>query len=446
LPEVDKDIKKAIEGNNPETLLAYQRLLPFKLSRIKATIKERKVDHLLKDVEYIQGKWDEIANEPAKLAGSLPQLVQLLNQLGGRLPKEIAAREEKEERVPVAQQEAVSKQAPLQELSINDISKAIELLQANVIKSIDSNEADIMGSISLMFGDTAPQATARIREIVSLLREFSRWYSFRYQVDPRLPESQMALADRSRGIINLSKGLFKSTLPRVAAALMHEGSHLIKNPTSDFAYRRSGAHYYLPPGLALYNAANYEQVAADAVHDETFQPPENTPRSRDEVSKASPERIAITKVTAQVTLAWVIVSRMRETKVSELDSRAVKRLSLPTAQGTAPLAEALVDGLFYGMDWLNDALQKRIELSSAGEWGATKEGRSLVGLPPDKLAERNPDKLAQNILWALCNRYAEVRAVPVPADVLFDFINNAHELEPDTTIAKLISDYTGPKS
>ena len=269
VPEVSKDIESylGLKAESPadiarqdEVANAYRQLVPHELARIRGVIAKLppeivEVSMLASSLEDVETRWAQEASwTPENRAKQLPLLVKDVNNL--------ALRSEAAGRSPVQGEEPLAEPAWLTK---NDrIAAAIDLLKDKVVNAISSEDPSVTGSIALLFPGHAKEAAGRIKQIVTLLRQLNARTRLNpgYQMDPRLPDSMAAQASEPgpMSFIGLSLGVLSGKVPlgKFATALLHEGSHLIADPTVDFAYRRSGQQYILPAKLALYNAANYE--------------------------------------------------------------------------------------------------------------------------------------------------------------------------------------------
>lgn len=131
----------------------------------------------------------------------------------------------------------------------------------------------------------------------------------------------------------------------LVTALVHEGSHiLVPDATVDFAYRAQGAHYGLPPELAIDNAAHYEQLAINLAPLQAgeVRPPAVPP-------DASLLGLAMNIVRSKVTRAWV---RAWDLKAATNAGRAAvgDLLGARTATVGADIANALFANLFESMN------------------------------------------------------------------------------------------------
>jgi len=155
------------------------------------------------------------------------------------------------------------------------VGKAIELLGKNLGKF----DADAIGGLFPGYG---AEAAKRIEEIVRLLQALYKRKKTKknlagFVVDSGMHEGAAALATRlddGSGYIRLSKRALdrNPSIDVLAYTLIHEGSHVINEPTVDFAYRDSDQHLFLPPKLKLYNAPNYEKAAIDILRIEEKKP------------------------------------------------------------------------------------------------------------------------------------------------------------------------------
>jgi hypothetical protein len=96
-----------------------------------------------------------------------------------------------------------------------------------------------------------------------------------FQPGHDIPATMGALAYGSGpdAFIKVSLAALRGPRPKLAATLVHEGSHILdRTPTVDFAYRDQNALYLLSPTLALDNAPHYEQLALNLSSPENLGP------------------------------------------------------------------------------------------------------------------------------------------------------------------------------
>lgn len=459
VPKVTSELEKYLgikdtTGENAvrrdEVADAYRRLVAHELARIggnieqlpSATVKQLNLVPLL---EALKTLWAQEASwTPEKRATQLPHLVEMVNKLATESGT-VLAEFQKQEAGP---------QAELLSPSGNkNIETAIELLEVKVIASMNKSNSAVPGSIAMLFRTSAPKATGRIQEIVKLLRGLYHRPDNNpgFVLGSELPSSMLAEASGKGAYrrVKLSRDALRADVPlaRLAAVLMHEGSHLIEDPTVDFAYRGSGEHYFLAPELALYNAANYEQVAADAVGDHYYDALPDSEIDRGRSADASQAQLAASLVTAQITRAWVLAGHLRAKfrsgrQVSNLPHSVVTILNLPQSPGTESLTSALLDGLLSAVELLNHTAQAGIVIRSGGFRKGRiyeKGGRSVVEMPGDA-RELRPPEMARSVLHRLCERMIEIRATPLTASQLLAFILNAKTLE-EQRLQGMVSTY-----
>ncbi|MGH3171995.1 MAG: hypothetical protein ACRDN0_39835 [Trebonia sp.] len=421
---------------------AYEQLVPYEIGRIARTIEKLptatagRLDPLRIQAAAdwaAAGGWP-VAARPANLKA----LVIRVNALQKDANDALASLSKPEDPDDTGQQK---KKAQPPVTGNKELDKAIDLLQVKVVGALAGNDPAVTASVKLLFGQVARDARPRFGRIAALLRDLYNRPEKNpgFVLDPALPASMGALATRTtkNWYIRLSQSALDGSMgaPRLAATLMHEGSHLIDDPTIDFAYRDSGYHYFLPEPLALFNAANYEQVAADAVGALSADPPSADEVTRQRALTGNPGLIAGSLLSLQIPRAWVLAYNLGG--AAHPDPSIVALLGLPTPAWAAPLARALIDGLFNGMDLLNSTAQGGIDLRE-GDMHVTeprlapREGsRSPVLVPAEYLRGHRPADLARDVLRMLCRRVVEVSGAPQTPDQLLTFITDHSAIEND---------------
>jgi hypothetical protein len=335
--------------------------------------------------------------------------------------------------------------APVSAVGNRQVGKAIDLLTVGVVNRMQGPGAtrQVTSDILLMFGNAMPQAIPRIKEVVDLLRElYNRSSPAGYVVDETLPSSIGALGAntgvRATSYIRLRTSALNGTMsaPDLACTLMHEGSHLIADSTVDFAYRGSRQHYFLPPELALYNAANYEQIAVNAIGSPDQPPGEPEIAAARDIT-AQPPLLAASLLTAQITRAWIrsyqTAGNFRTGQILP-GQTIVAALELPAAAWAASLVQALLDGTFNAIDELNETAQKSIELRDGDMHQQdttirSVNGGSAVRFPQGTLRSLRPRDLARDALRAMCNLLATDNYAPATTSQLFAFVDGVDAFE-----------------
>jgi hypothetical protein len=342
VPALTAEFRTAITNNTDGIFAAYQRLLPYELAQTDRDIARLRTAGrrglYTPEVAAARTLWATVPTLPAaSRVAPLEIVLKSINDLSPRVRDELA--HQGDSGMDDDQQQP---QQPTSAVRNRQVDSAIDLLTVRVVKCMQGPNAtqQVTSDILLMFGNTMPQAIPRIKEIVDLLRElYNRPSPDGYVLDTTLPSSMAALGTntgvRTTSYIRLATSALNGTVPvpDLACTLMHEGSHLIADSTIDFAYRGSLQHYFLPPELALYNAANYEQIAVNATGTPD-QPPGEPEIAAARAVTAQPRLLAVSLLTAQITRAWV---RCYQTASSFRAGRAVSEdaivaaLDLPTA-------------------------------------------------------------------------------------------------------------------
>jgi hypothetical protein len=184
----------------------------------------------------------------------------------------------------------------------------------------------------------------RFREIPVALQEVlaNTWPNFNatfgFAVDPALPAGAGAQAVLGRtDYMAIRPELLEFSEPKLIATLVHEGSHIIRRPTSDFAYRDEGVLYLLSPRLAVDNAAHYEQLAY-----ETLVPW----KGRSETPPTELGAFSRTVLLAKLTQAWIRSDNLRRPPYGRGGNVA---MLIDARKVGAPLAGALFEDLYQAV-------------------------------------------------------------------------------------------------
>ena len=460
----------------------------------------------LQRLEGIKGMWNKLGEIPKDKQGVLLQLiVGAINSLDDRLSKEEGGKGEKEEK----KEEKVKKSITANPDTYQILNSKQGLAQKikGAIELLEKNRERFKGAaIGSFFGGSGSgtRAAPRIGQIIDLLRELyvkSEGGSKKsgFVVDPAVPDDVNAIASQGDKGVNKVIRLHEDILVNcpeifdIAVALMHEGSHLIKNNTIDFLYRGGGQHLFLPAEMALLNAANYEEAAVHVIGSqmeekkvevekpeekkvEEEKPEEKKPEEK-KVAEKKPEekkpeekkpeekkpeekkpeeilpgvaeipeleevwqepkeekpeekkvaekeevkvlpptefmRFVVARVAVQVTRGWVIAQNgSNRALVGEI-------IDLPTERGAEPLARALLEGFFAGVDKLMQMVQHKIileQLSGNGDvqvvMPRSKEANTIIRVPED-LAGKRPAVLADAMLREMCKKVVENRWTPL---------------------------------
>jgi hypothetical protein len=471
LPPVTDDFKAALNGDRPsswstwaygtisskdsgQVWRAYERLVPYQLSKLS----DRKglVGNFSKEIEAIKAVWNERNGwSKDKRGNSLQMIVGAINSLDDRLNEEEKGKGEKKEEGeqrsilpnPEAWESLNSRQGLAQK--VND---AIKLLE-------DNRDGFTGAAIGRFFGGSGASAAGRIKQIIDLLRKlYSQTENGSnprgFVVDPMVHEDKNAVSTGAgvTGTMRLHENILVSCpgILGLAVTLMHEGSHLIEKPTTDFAYRDSGHHLLLPAEMALLNAANYEEavILLMGPQAEEKKAEEKLPEveEKKEVKVLPPtdsmQRAAV-RLAVQITRGWVIAQRIQESNRGSVDTM----LDLPTASGTGPLAWALLAGLFSGVDILHYMVAHKfiLEQLPPGEKDVKivprNDKESTIIRVPKDLADKPPAVLAEAILSTMCKIVVDNARTPLRANELAAFVLSTADLEVIPHIKTALTNY-----
>jgi hypothetical protein len=375
------------------------------------------------------------------VAQDLERLVGEINQADKgqptRNPKSQTSEEEEKAR------EEKADRGKAQPYRNRELDTAIDLLVVKVVSRIGSLEgAEILtkmfGSKTRRAGDQFPRITSRLREIYNATDQKN---TKGFIKDDAL--GNMGAMTRGNGpgaSVHVSpKALAGQISPNeFATELLHEGSHALDEPTSDYAYKNGGAHYYLPPEVAVENAANYEQVGIDMLSGVTA-----TPATVERKRSLGDDRVgqALALMRSQASRAWIRANDLRSSAKRASEPGVSALMGGPAANDPLGITQELFDRLFQTMDIIHDyalsTLQGRV---------ADDEHYSAIVIEgptaqvPDRMTEtRTASQIAMGIWRAVLPRLEG--ETPFTTDQLLDLITKIDTYDRAELRAKLQAYY-----
>lgn len=278
-----------------------------------------------------------------------------------QLKRNVAAANELERKVTTAVPKlgADGPPEPFGQVRFEQLKTAVSMA-CSVTNAKDTLIKDVFGIDS----DKLEKARQQLTEIAAILTKRLKETSPDIVVErvgfvlASLPGTMKALASGTPkgGYIGIQPNAFEDAdLYGLATALVHEASHLMEQPTVDYAYRQGGLFHLLPARLVPRNAAHLEHLAA------RFLSPERTEAPAD----GSVQVKALLVLRFKVTRAWV--------RAYDLTSPGPGRIPVvglihadPDKVG-AEVANAMFKALFAAMEAVMPLVQRRTTLTFAKE-------------------------------------------------------------------------------
>lgn len=428
LPRVTDWIADDLKSDSGIAMAWYERLIEYELGGIELLLKAfpEKETRYRRDLETIRKEWNGLRGLASgeDLASALDGVVTRINGLiAGIGPSDLsrarflafwrmAGDQVDGHGEPENDRTSESKSM---EVPYDKIDEAIDLLDTKIAAKWNDSTSEVPDCLRVMFGEENIETAAkRIREIVATLRKVRQRRGF--VDDEKLPRSTYANAtgQGSRARVRLGVAARGAKTAPLAVALMHEGSHIIDDFTEDFAYRGTRQHYFLPAELALYNAANYEQVAQDVLVGHG-QPPGAPEIERARSFTEAPRLLAARIITVKITVMWIYAGNLREG--GKIHPELPPVLGLPDRRDHPDhkkllLRPAVLGALWDCVELLNGAAQRGIELRCAAEPVRVAGNRVLLGFGDHELSEGSPGYLARRAQEKLCAWVVEAVQAP----------------------------------
>lgn len=216
--------------------------------------------------------------------------------------------------------------------------------------------------------------------------------------------------------------------------------------SASFAYRGTRQHYYLTEDMALYNAANCEQVAANQL-DSGEDPPPAGRVAAARSGTADPALLAATLLAIQITRSWAYSVVL---KGGDDPARAAKTidtpLGLPTASGAEPLRRALLTGLEAGLQNFMDCIRKGVTFS-LGAYAADVETTMTsstydIKVQANLASPYSARQLAGKALRKMCNTTAANNRVPFSSPQLYAYLSSFEAFQ-EGRLQGMVSTYLG---
>jgi hypothetical protein len=263
-----------------------------------------------------------------------------------------------------------------------------------------------------------------------------------FVLDPSLPDTMWALAMgssehqyiRVKPATLPAGGLspdLSDDLAMLAAALLHEATHLLPNKeaTFDFAYRKGGLFLALPPVFAAANAANYEEVAIRVLDPDQAV-----------VVPGGDETNAMLALQVKVTRAWVRANDLTSLEADPEQRGLVAALIQADPAKVGPeVSAALLGALFGAMEGIMRLITEKMTLTFAAQAGLTPgpDGAVLV-----TVARATPTTAAAAALPLVCRRLADTGRIGFRSEVLVPYIDGISRYD-RPGLATLLPDLLG---
>lgn len=222
-----------------------------------------------------------------------------------------------------------------------------------------------------------------------------------------LPETMKALASATPagGYIRIRPKAFNDPdLYDLATSLVHEASHLIGNPTVDYAYRPGGLFHLLPAKLAPRNAAHFEHLAARFF----------SPDLADVPASGSTQAKALLVLRFKVTRAWV--------RANDLTSKGpglkpvAELIRLDSMKVGDEVAMAVFKALFAAMEAVMPLVQRNTTLTFAREDSLTvqEDGTAQITVRQGESTSK-PTAAATTAIDRICSYLSSSGRTDFPA-------------------------------
>jgi hypothetical protein len=242
--------------------------------------------------------------------------------------------------------------------------------------------------------------------------------------EPNLAAGMGALAAGDGKIIYLGLDALtgRKGPAELAADLIHEGSHAIAldpiGHTIDLVYINCNGHLYLPAGLALSNAANYEQVAREMLDRGLVMDDEAAAKMHR--LEAPPPVLAHVLLSSRAARAWV---RANDLGLKDPDLKLQNRETAgkgglnPALPADPVLRDAWYAGLFEATYAVLSTVNKGLALTSADAPGAPASvdvvienrlnaGKMTITFAKKLVARLSPEQLAMlTLLYILREKF-----------------------------------------
>jgi hypothetical protein len=275
------------------------------------------------------------------------------------------------------------------------------LARFEMLKTAVSMACSVTGAenplIANVFGiGNEPAARQRLTEIAEILAKRLEQTSPDIVGDQAgfvlaaLPATMKALASTTPkgGYIRIQPNALKDAdLHGLATALVHEASHLMAEPTVDYAYRPGGLFHLLPASLAPRNAAHFEHLAAQFL----------SPGRTDAPADGSAQAKALLVLQFKVTRAWVRASDLTSPGPGRIPVAGLFHVD-PDKVGLA-VATAMFTALFAAMEAVMSLVQRNTTLTFAA---AERLTMSADGAAQVTVAQAPPTAAATAAIDLIC--------------------------------------------
>jgi hypothetical protein len=431
IPEVTPKLTDDITKGRGKVWAAYRRLLTGELSWIRAkvrTLKRSDQPQWENRVKRSEESMSALEISPSDVrALLLPAIIKEVNQCAKDLRSQPdgAPATGKSELVPVLTKAPFTKY-PLPKGPVKD-NPDLELA-LGLLERVGS--ADLVVLLPKMFGSKHKEAGARLSQIPPLLKVL--YHKGRFVFDPDMSPSMMAMGNHSRRLITLSTSAVNGTRSAedLAAALLHEGAHVLEPAIIDYAYVGRGDHYFLPAELAVDNAANYEQVVYDVLgHHRSGG---KSARAPDEVERmrrgeVEPARLVEAELRFLATRAWIRGFDLKGDVRLELAAQFRPVLDLPErGTHTAPLIRAIFSTLYEIVNKVHDIAEASTVTGGLHDVKPYAVAGQVV-ISRNDLATGNIHDLALAAMSAVCAAMYEAGLSAFTAAELMTFITSLEQ-------------------
>jgi hypothetical protein len=413
IPEIQGSDEKALREAKQDVFSAYRRVIAFEITKIKDQAERETQQSILTVTEEIWNKAvTEGRDKPFLFDETLKKLKRLIvdvNMIIKNQPKEPIRGQ------PVAEDDESGSKKKTEDLPAKNnrhLDKSIDLIVAKVVNRMKTEV--VTDSMNKMFGNKINDAQRRYGEIATELRAiYNRTDDNKrtgFVKDAGLGNmGALAVGQGASAIIKVSpRALRGEDEPHdLAATLAHEGSHVINNPTADFAYKQGGAHYYLPTDVALLNAANYEQVAIDAFQGgegELTSPAAGLIEQKRDLTERGPGPM-LALLRSRVTRAWVRAFELRRPGPRAESPAAAGKIGAPADDNLA-ITQHIFDALFNDIDMVHSFILSGFDARRTIDEDVTEPvlEKNTVLVPRLWLQTKSAEDITRTVLLMILER------------------------------------------